>query len=65
MAKKNKGNRVLVTLECTNCKNNMEKQKKGINRYVTTKNRKKNTNRLELNKFCTSCKNHTLHKEIK
>ena len=65
MTKKNKGSRVLVTLECTNCKSNFDKQKNGINRYITSKNRKKNTNRLELNKFCAYCNCHTLHKEIK
>jgi large subunit ribosomal protein L33 len=65
MAKKSKGNRVLVTLECLNCKNNLNKQRMGINRYITTKNRKKNISRLELNKFCAYCNNHTLHKEIK
>lgn len=65
MTKKNKGSRVLVTLECTNCKNNLDKRKTGINRYITSKNRKKNTNRLELKKFCVYCNSHTLHKEIK
>jgi large subunit ribosomal protein L33 len=65
MAKKNKGNRILITLECTNCKNNNNKQKTGINRYITSKNRKKNTNRLEFNKFCSYCNCHTLHKELK
>lgn len=65
MAKKNKGARILITLECTSCKKNINKQKKGVNRYITTKNRKNNTDRLELNKFCPYCNSHTLHKEIK
>lgn len=58
---KNKGNRVIVTLECTNCRLN----NKGANRYTTTKNRKNTTFRLELNKYCPICQSHTLHKEIK
>lgn len=65
MSKKNKGSRVLITLECTKCKTNLNQRKIGINRYITMKNRKNNTNRLELNKFCTYCNSHTLHKEIK
>lgn len=62
---KNKGTRILITLECTQCKNNLNQQKNGINRYTTTKNRKNSPNRMELNKFCPYCNSHTLHKETK
>lgn len=62
---KNKGSRILVTLECTTCSTNNNKIKAGINRYVTNKNRKNTPNRIELNKFCPYCNTHTLHKETK
>ncbi len=51
-----KGSRQIITLECTECKNR---------NYVTTKNIKKTTERLELKKFCHICRKHTLHKETK
>ena len=62
---KNKGSRILVTLECTECKTNLQKRSPGISRYSTTKNRRNNPNRLELKKFCPHCNSHTLHKETK
>ena len=46
MAKKAKGNRVQVILECTEMKNS---GLPGTSRYVTTKNRKNSPERLELN----------------
>lgn len=58
---KSKGSRIVVTLECTVCRENNV----GSNRYTTTKNRKNTTERLELSKYCPHCKTHTLHKEIK
>jgi len=36
-----------------------------MSRYVTTKNRKNTTGRLELKKYNPFLKTHTLHKEIK
>ena len=62
---KNKGTRILVSLECTNCSKNTNKRSPGISRYATTKNRRNNPTRLELKKFCTHCNLHTLHKETK
>ncbi|MBQ8694759.1 MAG: 50S ribosomal protein L33, partial [Bacteroidaceae bacterium] len=47
MAKKVKGNRVQVILECTEQKNSGVP---GMSRYITTKNRKNTTERLELKK---------------
>ena len=46
MAKKAKGNRVQVILECTEHK---ASGMPGTSRYITTKNRKNTTERLELN----------------
>ena len=49
MAKKVKGNRIQVILECTEHK---ESGMPGMSRYITTKNRKNTTQRLELKKSC-------------
>lgn len=62
MAKKAKGNRIQVILECTEHK---ESGMKGMSRYITTKNKKNTTTRLELKKFNPVLKKYTLHKEIK
>ena len=62
MAKKGKGNRVQVILECTEMKNS---GLPGTRRYVTTKIRKNTTERLELMKYNHILKKMTLHKEIK
>ena len=60
MAKKAKGNRVQVILECTEMK---ESGLPGTSRYVTTKNR--TTERLELKKYNPILRRMTVHKEIK
>lgn len=62
MAKKTKGNRVQVVLECTEMKNS---GLPGTSCYVTTKNRKNSSERLELKKYNPILKKMTLHKEIK
>lgn len=60
MAKK--GNRVQVILQCTEHK---ESGMPGMSRYITTKNRKNTTTRLELKKYNPYLRKVTLHKEIK
>ncbi|MEC5393776.1 50S ribosomal protein L33 [Bergeyella sp. RCAD1439] len=60
MAKK--GNRVQVILECTEHK---ESGAAGMSRYITTKNKKNTTERLELKKYNPVLKKYTVHKEIK
>ena len=62
MGKKAKGNRVQVILECTEHK---ESGRPGTSRYITTKNRKNTTQRLELKKYNSVLRKMTLHKEIK
>ena len=62
MAKKAKGNRVQVILECTEHK---ARGMPGTSRYITTKNRKNTTERLELKKYNPILKRVTVHKEIK
>ena len=61
---KTKGTRILVTLECTECRSNLNKRSKGVSRYLTEKNRRNNPERLELNKYCPHCNKIILHKEI-
>ena len=60
MAKK--GNRVQVILECTEHK---ETGVAGMSRYITIKNKKNTTERLELEKYNPVLKKYTVHKEIK
>ncbi len=60
MAKK--GNRIQVILECTEHK---ESGKAGTSRYITTKNKKNTTARIELKKYNSVLKKMTVHKEIK
>jgi len=62
MAKKSKGNRIQVILECTEHK---ESGQAGTSRYVTQKNRKNTPDRLELKKYNPILKKYTIHKEIK
>jgi large subunit ribosomal protein L33 len=45
-----------IILQCPECKRR---------NYVTTKNKKKTTERLEKSKYCNSCRKHTDHKETK
>jgi large subunit ribosomal protein L33 len=49
-----KGNRSIISLECTTCKER---------NYTTTKNKRKSQDKLELSKFCPRCRKHTDHKE--
>ncbi|MCD6408506.1 50S ribosomal protein L33 [bacterium] len=48
--------REVVSLVCSNC---------GNKNYYTTKNKKTGKKKIELNKFCPTCRKHTLHKEGK
>ena len=50
------GNRVKITLRCSECKQR---------NYVTKKNKKNTPDRLELNKYCPFCRKHTVHNETK
>ena len=62
MSKSKKGNRVQVILECTEHK---ESGLPGTSRYITTKNKKNTTGRLELKKYNPILKRMTVHREIK
>jgi large subunit ribosomal protein L33 len=54
MAKSDK--RVKVTLECTECKER---------NYITMKSKVNDRERLEMKKFCSRERKHTLHKETR
>jgi len=55
MAKK-KDIRPVIRLLCAECKGNF---------YSTTKNTRNTEGRLELKKYCKTCRKHILHKETK
>ncbi len=62
---KSKKSRILIKLECVNCKENLLKKKLGISNYITTKNRYTTSKKLQLMKYCKYCNKHIIHKEIK
>jgi len=45
-----------IHLACSECKRR---------NYTSTRNKKKQTERLEVRKYCKFCRRHTLHKETK
>jgi large subunit ribosomal protein L33 len=48
--------REMIILACSECKRR---------NYTTTKNKKKQSAKLELKKYCPFDRKHTLHKEVK
>ena len=63
---KNKSTRILITLECMDCRSNIiNKRSPGVSRYLTEKNRRNNPERIQLKKYCPQCNKSTVHKEIK
>ena len=62
MAKKAKGNRQQIILECTEHK---QSGMPGTSRYISTKNKKNSPDRLELKKYNPVMKKMTVHREIK
>ncbi|MCL5043933.1 MAG: 50S ribosomal protein L33 [Deltaproteobacteria bacterium] len=48
--------RELIALACDSCKRR---------NYTTTKNKKRQQDKLVLRKFCPSCRAHTAHRESK
>ena len=55
MARKT-GARILVTLQCTECRER---------NYHTEKNRRNDPDRLEFNKFCKRCRARATHREVR
>lgn len=62
---KSKGPRIMITLECTECRQNEIKRSSGVSRYQTSKNRRNTPDKMELLKHCRYCNKHTIHKEVK
>lgn len=50
------GARVIITMACTDCK---------MRNYTTHKNKKNDSGRIELKKFCSTCGSHTVHRETR
>jgi large subunit ribosomal protein L33 len=56
MAKKSTEARIIITLACTDCQER---------NYTSTKNRRNDTQRLELRKYCSRCRTHRGHREVR
>ncbi|MBN2075899.1 MAG: 50S ribosomal protein L33 [Dehalococcoidales bacterium] len=56
MAKKKTEARIIINLACTECKERT---------YTSTKNRRNDTQRMELKKYCPRCRTHQLHREVR
>jgi large subunit ribosomal protein L33 len=48
--------RDLIALACDSCKRR---------NYTTSKNKKKQPDKLSIKKFCPACRSHTAHRETK
>ena len=53
--------REIITVECTEAR----KEGKSPSRYMTTRNKKLQTDKVELRKYNPALRRHTLHREIK
>ncbi len=53
---KGKGDRLIVTFGCTECRERT---------YTSSKSRRNDPDRLELRKFCPRCRKHQLHRETR
>ena len=56
MARKSADIRGVITLQCSECRER---------NYATVKNRRNDTQRLELRKYCSRCRNHRAHREVR
>ncbi|MBI2852067.1 MAG: 50S ribosomal protein L33 [Chloroflexi bacterium] len=48
--------RAIIHLACTECRERT---------YTTMKNRRNDSQRLELQKYCPRCRTHSLHREVR
>jgi large subunit ribosomal protein L33 len=53
--------REIVTIECTEAR----KEGRSPSRYVTTRNKKTQPEKIEMKKFNPALRRHTVHREIK
>ena len=56
MAKKGGEARLVITMGCTECRER---------NYTSSKNRRNDTQRLELRKYCPRCRGHKIHREVR
>ena len=56
MAKKGGEARVIITLACSDCRER---------NYTSSKNRRNDTQRIELRKYCSRCQGHKTHREVR
>ena len=56
MARKSGDVRGIITMQCTDCRER---------NYATSKNRRNDTQRMELRKYCSHCRGHKVHREVR
>ena len=56
MPRKSGDVRLIITLQCSDCRER---------NYTTAKNRRNDTQRLELRKYCSRCRGHKVHREMR
>ncbi len=56
MARKSTDARAIITLQCSDCRER---------NYSTIKNRRNDTQRMELRKYCSRCRVHKTHREVR
>ena len=56
MARKSTDARGVITLQCSDCRER---------NYATAKNRRNDTQRMELRKYCSRCRGHKTHREVR
>jgi large subunit ribosomal protein L33 len=56
MARKSADARQLLTLQCGECRER---------NYTTEKNRRNDPQRVELRKYCSRCRGHKTHREVR
>jgi large subunit ribosomal protein L33 len=56
MARKSTDARAIITMQCTDCRER---------NYTTNKNRRNDTQRIELRKYCSRCREHKVHREVR
>ena len=56
MARRRGEARILVTMQCSDCRER---------NYVTSKNRRNDPQRLEQRKYCSRCRRHRAHREVR
>jgi large subunit ribosomal protein L33 len=56
MARKSAEARIVINMGCTDCRER---------NYTSSKNRRNDSQRMELKKYCPRCRSHTTHREVR